>query len=156
MSTNGFFSKAEFLNHWQGHRNLTRNTIEKFPGKELFEFSIGGMRPFAELVKEILTVGLPGLEGMVNNTTEGFNHDVPFNTKEALLAEWDRQTPLITEYYNQIPEERFPEHFNLFGQFNAPIYENLLYFVDNEIHHRGQGYVYLRSLGIEPPMFWDR
>ena len=30
------------------------------------------------------------------------------------------------------------------------------YFVDNEIHHRGQGYVYLRALGIEPPAFWDR
>ncbi|WP_367868755.1 DinB family protein [Pedobacter sp. WC2423] len=28
--------------------------------------------------------------------------------------------------------------------------------MDNEIHHRGQGYVYLRSLGIEPPFFWDR
>ena len=28
--------------------------------------------------------------------------------------------------------------------------------VDNEIHHRGQGYVYLRELGIEPPPFWER
>ncbi|MGZ5248500.1 MAG: DinB family protein [Flavitalea sp.] len=32
----------------------------------------------------------------------------------------------------------------------------MFYFIDNEIHHRGQGYVYLRSLGIEPPFFWDR
>jgi uncharacterized damage-inducible protein DinB len=32
----------------------------------------------------------------------------------------------------------------------------LLYIIDNEIHHRGQGYVYLRSLGIEPPHFWER
>jgi len=29
-------------------------------------------------------------------------------------------------------------------------------FVDNEIHHRGQGYVYLRSLGITPPGFYER
>ena len=28
--------------------------------------------------------------------------------------------------------------------------------IDNEIHHRGQGYVYLRALGIEPPAFYDR
>jgi uncharacterized damage-inducible protein DinB len=28
--------------------------------------------------------------------------------------------------------------------------------IDNEIHHRGQGYVYLRALGIEPPGFYDR
>ena len=26
----------------------------------------------------------------------------------------------------------------------------------NEIHHRGQGYVYLRALGIEPPPFYER
>ena len=24
------------------------------------------------------------------------------------------------------------------------------------VHHRGQGYVYLRALGIEPPPFWER
>ncbi|MEJ6979249.1 DinB family protein [Pedobacter sp. P351] len=28
--------------------------------------------------------------------------------------------------------------------------------IDNEIHHRGQAYVYLRSLGITPPFFWER
>jgi uncharacterized damage-inducible protein DinB len=28
--------------------------------------------------------------------------------------------------------------------------------IDNEIHHRGQGYVYLRALGIEPPPFCER
>jgi uncharacterized damage-inducible protein DinB len=32
----------------------------------------------------------------------------------------------------------------------------MLYWIDNEIHHRGQGYVYLRALGIEPPAFYDR
>jgi uncharacterized damage-inducible protein DinB len=32
----------------------------------------------------------------------------------------------------------------------------ILYVIDNEIHHRGQGYVSLRVLGIEPPAFYDR
>ena len=32
----------------------------------------------------------------------------------------------------------------------------LLYWIDNEVHHRGQAYVYLRALGIEPPPFYDR
>jgi hypothetical protein len=27
---------------------------------------------------------------------------------------------------------------------------------DNEIHYRGQGYVYRRALGMEPPPFWER
>jgi uncharacterized damage-inducible protein DinB len=34
--------------------------------------------------------------------------------------------------------------------------DRLLYMVDNEIHHRAQGYVYLRLLGIEPPAFYER
>jgi len=156
MNTATFCSKEQFLIHWQGHRTLTRRTIELFPEKELFEFSIGGMRTFADLVKELLSIGLPGVEGIVTYKVEGYSHELPFSTKEELLAEWDRQTPLISDYYNKIIEERFQEEFNLFGEYKFPIYENFLYFVDNEIHHRGQGFVYLRALGIEPPKFWER
>ena len=43
-----------------------------------------------------------------------------------------------------------------FGEWEGPVYGLFLYWIDNEIHHRGQGYVYLRSLGIEPPAFYDR
>ena len=35
-------------------------------------------------------------------------------------------------------------------------FERLLYTLENEIHHRGQAYVYLRMLGIEPPPFYER
>jgi len=31
-----------------------------------------------------------------------------------------------------------------------------LFWIDNEIRHRGQAYFYLGSLGIEPPPFRDR
>ena len=51
----------ELLNHWQGHRNNTRRTIEAFPEKEFFNYSIGGMRPFADMVKELLAIAVPGL-----------------------------------------------------------------------------------------------
>jgi hypothetical protein len=37
------------------------------------------------------------------------------------------------------------------------VHQLLFYVMDNEIHHhRGQGYVYLRALGIEPPAFYER
>ncbi|NIP97073.1 MAG: damage-inducible protein DinB, partial [Gemmatimonadetes bacterium] len=52
--------------------------------------------------------------------------------------------------------ERFGETVTSFGQYTGPAHWQVLYVVDNEIHHRGQGYVYLRSLGIEPPAFWER
>ncbi|OJV53530.1 MAG: damage-inducible protein DinB [Bacteroidetes bacterium 43-16] len=147
---------ALLLKNWQGHRNLTRRVIEAFPEKELFEFNIGGMRPFADMVKEMINVDVDGLKGIVNSTVEPYNHELPYHTKEALLAGWDEATPQIDTLLRQIPEERFPETFNLFGQYESPIIENIQYFIDNQIHHRGQGFVYLRALGIEPPFFWDR
>jgi uncharacterized damage-inducible protein DinB len=36
------------------------------------------------------------------------------------------------------------------------VYDLVLYAIDNEIHHRGRGYVYLRALGIEPPPLYER
>lgn len=149
-------TNEELLNHWQGHRTLTRKLIEAFPEKELFEFSIGGMRPFADLVKELLSTAVPGLEGIVNSSTEAYNHNLPLNTKADLLNAWDDATPRINELFMQISEDRFKEEFNLFGEYKFPVIQNILYFVDNEVHHRGQGYVYLRNLNIEPPFFWDR
>jgi uncharacterized damage-inducible protein DinB len=43
-----------------------------------------------------------------------------------------------------------------FGQYTGALHDLILYVIDNEIHHRGQGYVYLRALGIEPPPFYER
>lgn len=149
-------TNEELLNHWQGHRALTRRVIEAFPEKELFEYSIGGMRTFADLVKELLSIAVPGLEGIVKNSTEGYNHNLPLNTKAELLNAWDDATPKINDLFLKISEDRFKEDFNLFGEYKFPVIQNILYFVDNEVHHRGQGYVYLRSLNIEPPFFWER
>lgn len=157
MSTTEIISRDEFLKHWQGHRTLTRKTIEAFPESEIFKFSIAGMRVFGNLIKELLSIGAPGLDGIVHKKIEGYSHELPeLKTKSDLLEEWDRQTVQINELFNQIPDEQFHESFNLFGEYEFPVYQNLLYFVDNEIHHRAQGFVYLRALGIEPPFFWDR
>lgn len=156
MQAHLFINAQEFLQNWLSHRRLTRKVIEAFPEKELFEFSIGGMRPFADMVKELIAIAVPGLTGIVSNTIEVYNHNLPLDTKSELLNRWDEDTPQIEALFNQISEDRLPEVFNLFGEYEFPIAYNLIYFLENEIHHRGQGYVYLRALGIEPPFFWDR
>ena len=51
---------------------------------------------------------------------------------------------------------RFAEVDKAFGQWENSGINTILYGIDNEIHHRGQGYVYLRALGIDPPPFWER
>lgn len=157
INTTQFMTSGQLLEHWQGHRNLTRRVIEAFPEKELFEFSVGGMRPFVKLIVELISIGGPALKGIVEKNMDAHDEE-SFNpkTKAELLKKWDEETEVINRYFAQISEERFQETFNLFGQYEFPVYQNILYFVDNEIHHRGQGYVYLRALGMEPPFFWER
>lgn len=156
-TTQQFMTTEQILKDWQGHRNLTRRVIDAFPEKELFEFSIGGMRPFSKMATELLNIGGVALKGIIENNIEAYSEEgINPKTKEEILKKWDEETEVINHYFRQISEERFQETFNLFGQYEFPIYENILYFIDNEIHHRAQGYVYLRALGIEPPFFWER
>ncbi|MEJ7558483.1 MAG: DinB family protein [Pedobacter sp.] len=157
-----FVSSANFLNEWLGHRRLTRKVIAAFPEDKLFTYSIGGMRPFAEMVKELIDLSGPGIKGIALDNwenTEGFSeHTLAENqrTKESLLQLWDESTEEITKYFSQISQERFEENVLAFGQYEGQVFSTILYFKDNEIHHRAQGTVYLRGLGIEPPAFYDR
>lgn len=150
-------SKEDLLKHWQGHRSLTRRVIEAFPEKDFFEFSVGGMRTFAELTSELLAIGAPAMKGIVNREVKPYDENTDNGkTKADYLVKWDKATEEINHYWSLLPVEDFDKTFNLFGQYEFPIIHNILYFIDNEIHHRGQGYVYLRALGIEPPFFWER
>jgi len=147
----------DLLKHWQGHRALTRRVIELFPEKDFFEFSIAGMRTFAKLTDELLAIGAPGLKGIVTKEIQPFTEEgEKLVFKAQYLEKWDEATAEINHYWEKLSIEDFNETFNLFGQYEFPVIQNILYFIDNEIHHRGQGYVYLRALGIEPPFFWER
>lgn len=155
-----FISPEGLRKQWQGHRRLTRRVIEKFPEDKLFNYSVGGMRPFAELAMEMIHMGAPGVRGVVVGKWQTFeevqkSYPMPKN-REELLNLWDRATEQIDSLWPHIPAERFQEVEKFFGQYDGPVYWSILYLIDNEIHHRGQGYVYLRSLGIEPPHFWER
>ena len=148
---------TELLAVWQGNRHLTRKVIELFPEKDFFEFSIGGMRPFAGLTKEFLAIAVPGLTEILGGEIKEFNDTFEdLKTKEDYLKLWDESTEKINELLPKISHEKFREKHNLFGQYAFPVIDNVIYFIENEIHHRGQGYVYLRALGIQPPFFWDR
>lgn len=147
----------DLLKHWQGHRALTRRVIEAFPEKDFFEFSIGGMRPFSKLTDELLAIAVPGLKGIVTKQTEAFSEGADkLIFKAQYLEKWDKATEEINQYWEQLSIEDFNETFNLFGQYEFPVIQNILYFIDNEVHHRAQGYVYLRALNVEPPFFWER
>ena len=143
------------LEHWQGHRNLTRRVIEAFPEKELFSYFLGGMRPFSELAKELLAMASPIAHGVATGEWSPFG-EISANSKQELLELWDEETDKLNRYWAQIPIERFQQVDVAFGQYENSNINTIFYAIDNENHHRGQGYVYLRSLGITPPFFWER
>jgi uncharacterized damage-inducible protein DinB len=146
----------QLLTHWQGHRALTRRVIEAFPEGELFKFSIGGMRPFSDLTLEMIHMAAPSLKGLATGQWAFASSSEKPTTRAVLLSLWDDTTAEIDRLWPTIPVRRFQEIDKAFGQWEMPGYGLLLYVVDNEIHHRAQGYVYLRALGIEPPPFYHR
>lgn len=150
-----FMTKDQFLKHWQGHRSLTRRVIEAFPEEHLFSFSVGGMRPFGELAGELIRMGAPMAEGAATGKWLEYDQPVP-NSKAGLLEQWDADTQRIDAAWASVTPQRLQERDVAYGLYDDLVYSLVLYAIDNEIHHRGQGYVYLRALGIEPPAFWER
>jgi uncharacterized damage-inducible protein DinB len=148
-------SPEKLLEHWQGHRRVTRRVIESFPEEKLFNFSLGSMRPFSEMVLEFLKMAEPIIQGVATGKWVSKELGSP-HTKTELLALWDQATNEIDKLWPTIPLHRFAEIDKAFGQWESTGINTILYAIDNEIHHRGQAYVYLRALGIEPPAFYDR
>jgi uncharacterized damage-inducible protein DinB len=150
-----FMPSSGLLAHWQGHRHLTRKVIEAFPEAAFASHSIGGMRPFVDYVNEFLAMTVPMVEGVATGKWAEFKL-TQVTTKDEALAAWDAATAELNRLWPLIPAEKFGETITAFGMYEGVTYDLLLYSIDNEIHHRAQGYVYLRSLGIAPPQFYER
>jgi len=145
------------LKHWLGHRRLTRRVIRAFPEEALFKHRIPGMRPFGVIVHE-LNVFLPlVVEGAATGEWRwpAGDEDAP-SGKAELLTKFDAATRTLETLLQTVPAPRFLEVDHPMGNREEPVVATLLYFLDNEVHHRGQGYAYLRQLGVEPPAFYQR
>ena len=157
MSTEStpFVTPDGLLAHWQGHRRLTRRVIDAFPDDKLFTFAVGGMRPFGALAMEMLSMAVPMVQGAVSGNWSASSNRDP-RPKQEVLRLWDDSTEQLNTLWPQIPPPQFGETLTAFGQYKDVLHNLILYVIDNEIHHRGQGYVYLRALGIPPPPFYER
>lgn len=146
---------AQLRVHWQGHRRLTRRVVAAFPDASLFAFTIGGMRTFGEMALELIEVSAAVAEGLATDVW-GAGTDRAACSRAEVLHRWDDATARIDAAWASIPAGRLQEEVTSFGRWTGPGYWQVLYAVDNEVHHRGQGYVYLRALGVEPPPFAER
>jgi len=76
--------------------------------------------------------------------------------KADLLAALDASSEALCSGWRDVSVEKLTKIDSDPFMSNRPNLQVVLYAVDNEIHHRAQGYVYLRMLGIEPPPFYER
>jgi uncharacterized damage-inducible protein DinB len=150
---------AQLLEHWQGHRRLTRRTISVYPEEHLFTFSpVAPLRPFSALALEMIGMVAPVVRGVATGEWTWSRDPNPPATKAALLEAWDGATATLETLWPRVTAARLrevePERL-----YDGPTISHLarvLYLLDNEVHHRGQGFVYLRLLGLEPPPFTER
>ena len=135
-------------------RALTRKVIEAFPEKELFEFSVANLRPFSQMVEEFLMITNYIFTETLHEKHTPFYTEGQFpTTKAEVLALWDRATEILDREWTKVGD--YTQPLTIY-QMTFSFAQWILYFIENESHHRGQGYTYLRALGIEPPFFWAR
>jgi len=119
LTSINLISADTLLQNWQGHRRLTRKTIEAFPEDQLFTFSVGGMRPFGVLAQEMISMAVPVVEGVATGKWASFEYRKP-ETKSELLSLWDVQTKLLDEMFPTISAERFFVVEKAFGEWEMP------------------------------------
>ena len=135
-------------------RALTRKVIEAFPEKDLFEFNIANLRPFSAMVEEFLMITNYIFTETLHEKHTPFYTEGQFpTTKAEVLALWDRATEILDREWKEVGD--YTQSLTIY-QMTFSFAQWILYFIENESHHRGQGYTYLRALGIEPPSFWAR
>ena len=142
------------LTNFKDARTLTRKVIEVFPEKDLFEFSIANLRPFSRMVEEFLMITNYIFTEILHEKHTSFCNEGQFpTTKEGILALWDKATEIIDNEWKEISD--YTQPLTIY-QMTFSFTQWILYAIENETHHRGQGYTYLRTLQIDPPYFWGR
>ena len=142
------------LTNFKDVRALTRKVIEAFPEKDLFELSIANLRPFSGMVEEFLMITNYIFTETLHEKHTPFYTEGEFpTTKEGVLALWDKVTEIIEREWKEIGD--FTQSLTIY-QMTFTFAQWILYAIENESHHRGQGYTYLRALHIDPPFFWGR
>lgn len=144
-------NKFAILRYWQNVRKLTLRLFDLFPEGKFNFRPVETVRSVAEQFDHILVVELYTRIGLITGQWD----------QAAFSGERDRswmtlRNKLFYEHQKTIgllrllPEGRFMQVYETpFGRLTG---ETVVYTaIDEEIHHRGNLYTYLRLLGLEPP-----
>ena len=144
-------TKNAILKYWENVRQLTLRVFDLFP-EDRFDFKpVDNVRSVAEQFDHILICELYARIGMLtgiwDTTPFSGERDLGRSTLRDKLYKENKKTLGL---FRMLPEGQFIKIYNTpFGAISGEviIYET----IDEEIHHRGNLYTYLRLLGIAPP-----
>jgi len=158
-------TRDRFFEAWEANRRLTLKTIEAFPEDKLFGYTpVEPLRSFGSMLLEVAYLELDYMRGIatgewvLTSPSKAFAQRPGAESRAKLLDLFHEVRGRTRDWWAGVTVERLlttePDPF--FGAPPDMMIQRLEYAVENEIHHRAQGYVYLRLLGIEPPAFYDR
>ena len=143
--------KNAIIRYWNNVRQLTLRLLDEFPADK-FDF-----RPAAEIMtvsqlfRHIINVEIYIRDGFVNGEWKEPS-EVP-NTifeKEMLRDKLKLENQKTIKILSEVPDGRFLKvHQTPYGEVSGEILVQVA--IDEEIHHRGNLYTYLRCLGKTPP-----
>lgn len=143
--------KKNYLKYWQVVRQMTIRLLDEFPADSFDYRPATEVMTVSQLFKHILSVEVYIREGFLTKEwkdpgTIGSNMFEKEMLKDRLRLENEKTTKLLSE----LPEGYFlKKRETPFGNVTGEIL--ILAAIDEEIHHRGNLYTYLRCLEITPP-----
>lgn len=150
--------KDWFMNVWEENRRLTDKVATVFcEAGVMDETPVPGMRSFRKLLLEIWGIEQVYARGLATENWKFEFLPESYNTCpiEELITVGRSVREETRNLWTTVTEEALkkerPTPFQ--GHPEGRAIEWLTYALENEIHHRAQGYVYLRLLGLEPPAF---
>jgi uncharacterized damage-inducible protein DinB len=143
--------KVEIAKYWGNVRALTLAVLDRFPGDKMEFRPIGGIRTVSEQCCHIAAVERYIRRGLTEGDWElAAKQKGELPSKDAIRDTLLREHNETANVLRVLPDSLLEGfHQTKFGRLTG---ESIIYVgIDEEIHHRGNLYIYLRLLGIEPP-----
>lgn len=143
--------KEAILRYWSNVRHLTLRLLDEFPTDKFDYRPAAEIMTVSQLFRHILNVEIYIRDGFV--TGEWKEPSAVPNTffeKEMLRDKLKFENQKTIQMLSEVPDGKFLKvHQTPYGEVSGEIL--LLVAIDEEIHHRGNLYTYLRCLGKIPP-----
>jgi uncharacterized damage-inducible protein DinB len=142
------------VKQWDRIHNQTVKVMKAAPSEKLDWKPAETIRSLGSLLRHIVSAEhfliTTALTGQGQPPTEDLKgYDVA-----GLVDAFNRQHQRLVEQVASLSPEQSKETIQFFGR-ELPRMTLLWGITEHEIHHRGQLFVYLRLLGVEPPSLYD-